>query len=165
MNIRAIPIAKTFAPAQVIRSEVEKAIEKERANIIRELGITSQTWSNKPRFTARIIGTPQRRIIQFYTDSQVWNWLDEGTDPHPIAARNAPRLRFYRTGFVSKTVPNRLNPRAGRRANRNFITPLVVQHPGTKARNWSALIMRRSQKRLKTDIPKAIQRGASRIKK
>lgn len=128
--------------------------KKEAKKLKQEFGGTVTRWKRKPQFT---ITLQEGGNFEVGTDNEIYKYVDEGTKPHVIRAKNAPYLSFFRTGFVSKTKANSLNTRAGRAANQNFRQPQMVKHPGTKPRNFTKLIRERSRKRYGNNVIKAIK--------
>ena len=47
---------------------------------------TTRTWKHKVKFETLVSLKPPGPTILIGTDDQVWNWLNEGTRPHPIFA-------------------------------------------------------------------------------
>ena len=133
---------------------VQKEAKKEAEKIQKEFGGTVRTWKKKPRFT---ITMQDGGSFEVGTDNAIYGYVDQGTKPHVIRAKNAPYLSFFRTGFVSKTKANNLNVRAGRTANKDFTQVKQVNHPGTEPRNFTKLIRNRSQKRYPVNVAKAIK--------
>lgn len=128
--------------------------KKEAKKLKQEFGGTVSRWKRKPQFT---ITLQEGGHFEIGTDNEIYKYVDEGTKPHVIRAKNAPYLSFYRTGFVSKTKANSLNTRAGRKANADFTKVKQVNHPGTEPRNFTKLIRERSRKRYGNNVIKAIK--------
>jgi hypothetical protein len=153
MRVR-VQVGKVVGVDPVKLAKVIQAEKRKEAKAVeREFKITVRTWKRQPTFTVE----EDDDGVAIGTDNEIYGYVDEGTRPHIITPKRAQFLSFYRTGFVSKTVPNRLNPRAGRSANRNPTRAKVVNHPGTQARNFTKLIAKKSEARLWRNIQKALQ--------
>lgn len=152
ITITSIQTSKLNLPSllEIVNKEARKEAEK----IQKEFGGTVKTWKKKPKFT---ITMQEGGSYEIGTDNPIYGFVDQGTKPHIIRAKNAPYLSFYRTGFVSKTKPNSLNNRAGRKATQDFTQVKQVNHPGTEPRNFTKLIRNRSQKRYPVNVAKAIK--------
>jgi hypothetical protein len=101
-----------------VRLNILNALRKEGRVVKRELEKTTATWKGaKPTFKIAI---------------GLWVWLDEGTKPHVIAAKNVPNL-IFRTDFKAKTKIKTFSSGPG-------------NHPGIEARGWSIEIVRLRRK-------------------
>ncbi len=89
------------------------------------------------------------------TDDQRWKWTDEGTPPHIITPKNGKVLVFG-AGGRPKTTPGRLTSGGGSKGGVVVIRPRV-NHPGTKPRNFTALIMKRWKRGVQPFIRSAIE--------
>ena len=69
-----------------------------------------------------------------YSPQPLGNFIKFGTRPHPIAARNAPALRFFwkKTGLYT-IVPKRGGFKTHRIGTTLYIGKGRVDHPGTQA--------------------------------
>ncbi len=82
-------------------------------------------------------------------------WLDEGTKPHIIQAKNAPFLVF-RTNFTPKTKVKSFSSSAGS-IKPPWRQTKKVKHPGIDAREWSMEIVKKRSK----PFSKALNKAAS----
>jgi hypothetical protein len=158
-SVQITPIGK-FTPLPDLASIIRKEISKEIKAVRREYQITVRTWKRKPDFEV----TETLEEAEVSTDNPIYGYVDKGTKPHVIRPKQAKTLRFNTAGFVSKTVAGRLTPRQGRTAKPPTAYPVEVHHPGTEARGFSALIAKRSQRRLTQAINKAIRLAVQRKK-
>lgn len=103
---------------------------------------TTRTWQRAPRFftrkTARGYGVEVDPLFPFA-------YVNQGTKPHIIEARNVLLLRFAGP-YHAKTKPNIIASYKGGRGN-IWVSKRRVQHPGIEARNFSEIILRRVQAR------------------
>lgn len=144
-----------------IRLEILNELRAEGRIIKREFEKTTATWEgSKPTFEIAIGLTRKDAIVLIgpggnIEGAQKWVWLDEGTKPHSITAKNEPNLVF-RTDFSPKTKVKTFSSGAG-----NIAPPWKaikkVQHRGIKAREWSKTIAKRRRKRFTRNILRAVQ--------
>lgn len=85
----------------------------------------------------------------------VWTMLDKGTRAHRIIARRAKRLRFG-VGGSPKTRPGFIGSTSGSKGS-GAVFVSAVNHPGTKARNWSKLIGAKYRAQLQKYIQRRIK--------
>lgn len=97
------------------------------------------TWDHQPTF--EIVEVADGVIVG--TDDPIFQYVDEGTDPHPIVAKPGKTLRF-RGGYSAKTTPGQLGSGGGG-ASGGVVYRQRVNHPGTQARNFTALVQRQMQ--------------------
>ena len=162
-------LVKTIKPKRLdtpaVKREIERVLKAEGDDIAREYRKTVKTWANKPGFEV-LTDTKGGDLIILVGptgDEAAVNhfvWTDLGTKPHVIRAKNAPRLFFGTGGVKAKTAPGVIGSSAGSRGGVPFTAPLVVNHPGTEARNFTKTIM--SSTRRKRIIQRLIE--ASKIK-
>jgi hypothetical protein len=75
-----------------------------------------------------------------------------------------PRLAFFRTGFRPKSKVGKIASYKGKMANRDFVMPKKVNHPGTEARKWDRIIRDKWKKQLPVLTMRAIQTEVRRIR-
>jgi hypothetical protein len=127
--------------ARRLPEALERGFDELAAESIGLYRKTTRTWKHQPRFY------PVRtaRGVTVNTDSQIYGWVDYGTKPHIIEARNAPMLIFrypYRAATKPRVIGS-INARYGKNWARKF----RVNHPGTKPRHFTDEITKRMQKR------------------
>lgn len=116
---------------------------------------TVKTWTNKPTLTP----TPTPRGWAVKVDPAFpYGWVDQGTPPHIIRARNAPMLRFQGP-YHAKTRVNVIASYKGGRG-RVWVSKRQVQHPGIEARNFRDIIMRRVQTRMAAHVRAELNRAS-----
>jgi hypothetical protein len=120
-----------------VLDDVATEMGKEAIRLLR--GVT-RTWRRKPTFDVLTEVRGGDIVLLVGTDSQVFHWVDKGTRPHVIRARNAPRLRFN-SAFVPKTTPGSLQSSAGK-SGPPVVFALQVMHPGTAPRKFSEKVMK-----------------------
>jgi hypothetical protein len=89
------------------------------------------------------------------TDDPVWKMVDEGTPSHVIIAKNGKALAFN-VGGRPKTTPGRITSGGGSKGGIVVIRPRV-NHPGTKPRRFTELIMKRWKRGVQPFIRAAIE--------
>ncbi len=114
-----------------------------------DFDVTTQTWRKRPTFT--IEEQPGERIIA--TDNEIYGYVNDGTRPHVIRAKNAPSLVF---GVPSspKTAVRVVGSTAGSRGN-TIVRVKQVNHPGTDAREFDQVIADKWE----TKLPQIVQRA------
>lgn len=166
MNIKLTAIVPDGPILPDVARILELELTKEGKTIQGEYQKTTRTWGRKPQFTTQIDRV--NYTVTVGTDSDVYKWVDEGTEPHVIVPVRAKALRFH-TGYRPKTMSGFIGSRGGGVVGGSpVIFRSRVQHPGTKARRFTEIIGRRSQRRLGRNIIKAIRaqvgkRGPGRI--
>jgi len=111
---------------------------------------TTRTWKHQPAFTV----DKTERGWKVDTIDQVYQWVDRGTRPHVISAKNAPFLLF-RWPYTAATKPRWLSSRQAA-TGKNWARKRSVNHPGTEARNFTDTIMRRIQTRAANKVRQAL---------
>lgn len=104
-----------------------------------------RTWNDKPGFVAQPVLSAKGigyKLVLAGTEAAKnhWRWTDEGTKAHKIRARFAPRLAFQ-VGYAAKTAPVAQFNVGNGTSSGAWRKPLEVDHPGTKAREFSATYM------------------------
>jgi hypothetical protein len=134
-----------------IRQNILKTLEAEGKAIADEFKKTTASWKGeKPKFEVLVdISGKDASILvgPTGTDKAVnkWVWLDEGTKPHKIRAKRKPNLVFQ-SGYSPKTKVGFFGSFPGGSFG-PFVSKFEVPHPGTKARGWSVLAIRKRKKR------------------
>jgi hypothetical protein len=108
---------------------------------------TTSGWDNKPVFRGTINkSTEFLRLLVKATgeNANIYAMIDiTGAKRHPITARQG-RLLKYRPGYSPATSPGRIQSRRKRRSG-PIVTARSIDHPGFKAREFSATIAKRYQ--------------------
>jgi hypothetical protein len=152
---------------QPIIDELKKELKAEGKFHQKELKKTVKGWRGaKPRFESLTdISVDSVVVLTGPTGTtkavNKWRWTDEGTKPHIIRARRAPRLRFQ-VGYVPSTTPKKFTSRRSRRFG-PVRRPVAVRHPGTKARGWTELLSKRRKRPFTKRMIRAMQKGSAKI--
>ena len=142
-----------------IRLNILNALREEGKIIAKEFEKTTRTWKGvKPKFEVLIgLTGKDATVIVGPTGSDKavlkWVWIDEGTRPHKIRAKNAPLLKF-RSGFSPKTLPNKIASFPSGSFG-SFVSKKEVNHPSTKPRNFTTIVVRRRRKPFIKSMTKA----------
>lgn len=118
-------------------------------------------WTHKPTFRAEVQNTPAFKTVRILPKGKyanIWVYVDQGTKPHKIRARNKPYLAFQ-TGYSARTAPiAKYNKGTGQRFGA-WVQKKEVNHPGTKARKFSKTFLDELTPPLHIRIQAAVKRG------
>jgi hypothetical protein len=141
-----------------ILKEIREAFTEEvKADVVADFDDVTSDWETDVTFDARVevqggnivIGIGPRR------NSRIWRYVDEGTRAHAIRAKRGKFLEF-RGGYSSRTAPGRAHVGTG-----HAYGPLTyrheVWHPGTKARDFTKIILRKWRPEIARVIRDAIK--------
>jgi hypothetical protein len=125
---------------------IQDQVDKYAPFAIKAADQVTSGWSGeRPKWTTNKKGTNQYMYVLNLVlanpeskGAKKWTWLDEGTGPHDIVAKNAPRLVFN-ARFSPGSRPGLL------RTYRSSSGPpkvfaVAVRHPGIKPRGWGVLL-------------------------
>lgn len=117
-----------------------KEMQKVGEDILKDYQSTVETWKKKPNFDFKSssVGRIPSLEVSVLTDDPIYGYVDKGTKRHIITPINAKRL-FFSVGGTAKTQPNIIGSSSGSKGNTPVVA-LVVNHRGTKARNFSVKI-------------------------
>lgn len=116
---------------------------------------TTRTWVHQPTFEAM---TTDRGWAVKVDPVNPYGWVDRGTPPHIIEAKNAINLVFAGP-YHAKTKPNVISSYQGGRG-KIWTAKKRVNHPGTEARNFTDIIMRRIQARAANAVREALNQAS-----
>lgn len=103
---------------------------------------TTQYFTHTVEHDHRVLTSPAQMEYVFSVQDPVWNMLNTGTPPHVIRATNARALAFRTGQRTPKTQPGTLLTNPGSAASGPLIFRTFVNHPGFRARQWSAILYR-----------------------
>jgi len=118
-------------------------------------------WAHKPGFRQQKYRNPNVYTIKIVPTGRyatIWYYVDRGTKPHEIAAKNVPMLKFQ-TGYNARTAPKAQFAQGTGTASGAWVTKAVVQHPGTEARNFTQTWIDELEPPFPDRIQAAIKRG------
>ena len=153
-----------------VRKEIANALIAEGKHDREIFNKTVQAWSGvQPSMAYRTKIEATRAWVWIGpqgSDEGIEKWvrLDEGTEPHPITPRRAPKLRFPFQGvgrsYNPKTRPGWLGSRSGAGQK---LGPIVsrdfVNHPGHEPRYWSITLLQQRIVPFAENIQAAVDRG------
>lgn len=155
-----MPVAvKAVKPSKLKNEAIYKAMEAEAklaANDLElEFMLTTATWKHDVKFEKLIQVGPASVEILVDTDDEIYRYVNEGTRAHRIEPKNATVLAFPSL-FRPKSEPGKQTSSTG------FIGgPTVfsrgVDHPGTKARRFDKVIMKRFNPKFKKRMEQAMK--------
>lgn len=96
-------------------------------------------WTHKPGFRQQKYKNPNVYTIKIVPTGRyaaIWYYVDRGTKPHEIAAKNVPLLKFQ-TGYNPRTAAPAKFAQGTGTASGAWVSAAVVQHPGTEARQFT----------------------------
>lgn len=141
MAIKLVPIkpkGKLFDIGRIERA-VRDAMAEAGEEAIALYEQCTSTWERQPVFEAVVVSDG----VIVGTDDPIFQYVDEGTAPHPILPKAGRVLRF-RGGYSAKTSPGQLGSGGGG-ASGGVVFTRRVNHPGTKARDFTALVQQQMQ--------------------
>jgi hypothetical protein len=158
------PIRPERLKVDAVRMELLNNMRKEGTAAKQELEKTVGGWKGeKPKFEVLIgLTRDDTTVVVGPTGSDEavnkWNWLNEGTKPHPIRAKRAKYLK-YRLGYNAGTRPGTLQSRGGYYVGSWWRRSRSVIHPGIEARGWTELVTQRRMPKFIKSTNEALRRG------
>lgn len=137
-----------ISPATVQRA-VDAGYAKLAALTVEGFERTTATWSKRPTFAVKIT----RKGFTVSTDSPIFGYVDEGTRPHRIMPKRPGGVLRFQSPFRAKTSPGSIGSGSGSTGG-DTVFSRGVNHPGTKARNFTETIQKRIDK-VKADVMQA----------
>ncbi len=143
---------KSITPKKIntakIKSDIIKVSEKQGIVVVNDYKKITKTWSgDKPTFPIKTTIKNDDLITSIIASggfgAQKMVWLDDGTKPHKIKAKNAPRL-IFQTGYKRKTKAKTIGSTSGGSFGPTAVA-LEVDHPGTEANEFSLTIANKVQ--------------------
>ncbi len=152
----------------IVRKEIEKTLDKEvKPTLVKSHEVIVKNWKHKPKFQAKKTIKPDVIAVTVFPtgeNKKIWRFVDKGTKPHVIKAKNAPNL-IFQTGYKPKTLASPARTVSG---GGKSIGPIVskkqVNHPGSKARKFTETIAKDIKPDFKRVIENAFRRSANKTK-
>jgi hypothetical protein len=116
-----------------LQSHLDKATKKILTHYKREVDIVIADWHSD--VNTQIVG---EKLEAHGEDWRTWFYVDKGTKPHMITAKNAPYLVIPYGKYIPKTKPIAKNlgtPYYGKPTE--YRKPYSVKHPGSKPRKFT----------------------------
>jgi len=129
---------------RIARDAISEALDNEvKPALIKSHELVVADWKNKPKFQTRKDIKPAKISMTVFPvgpNAKIYTFVDQGTEPHIIAAKNVPLLSFN-LGYKSKTLarPARTVSGGGTSSGPRVFAK-VVHHPGSEAREFSETI-------------------------
>lgn len=148
----------------IARKEIEQAIDKKiKPPLLKSHERIVANWKNKPDFQAKKVIRPDSIGVYVFPTGEnkmIWIYVDQGTRPHVILPKRAPRLRF-KTGYIPKTLARPARTVAGGgRATGDVVFAKRVNHPGSEGREFTKQIAKDIEPDFKNEIENAFRRTA-----
>jgi hypothetical protein len=157
--------------ARVMDQQVKPALVEAHERVVKDwdsdVGFAAKKFLRRDSITVYVYPTGE--------DKEVWGYVDLGTRPHKIRAKNAPRLafmmsvdaagKFVRGGYVPKTLAKPARTVLGGgyvKSPKALARPIEVDHPGSEGRGFTEQIAREMQPEIETAIENAFRRIARR---
>lgn len=140
-----------------IPGNVAKKLSKEA---LKNYQKTVATWEVKPEFQVMTEVSGSRASFLIGTDDPIYRYVDFGTRPHIIRARNAPYLVF-RVGGKPKTRPGILQSGPGRPGTR-WVRVKEVHHPGIRKRGFTEIIEKKIDNKLTDTVTAEVDKVLTR---
>jgi len=160
---------KGIKPRKIIAAKTKfrilKAMDRQADLVENAYKRITKTWTgDKPIFSIKDIDRGDNFIVAIIAiggfGAQKLVWLDGGTKPHKIKAKNAPKL-IFQTGYKRKTRAKIIGSTSG-----GSFGPTVaaqeVQHPGTEPGEFSLTIANKREPPYVKAISKAATTGVVR---
>lgn len=150
-----------------LRAELHGALEITARELKTDHENAVSDWKHKPRFLIRKVIKKDRLDYWVGADRRrkkealIWLWVDEGTRPHKIRAKNAPMLRFQ-TGYSARTAPVALAHVGDGQAHGDWRSKQEVNHPGTDAREFTVTFRRKTEPKFRKRVENALRRAVRR---
>lgn len=145
-----IPKELALDPKRMARA-IDNALDGAALAAKVDLQVPTQTWKNEHKANFIIVKQPGKRLVQ--TSDTPYIYVDQGTKPHVIRAKNAKVLAFQ-ANYQAKTSPRWIGSRAGGPSGPMVYTP-EVHHPGFEGRAFSETVAEKWQK----ELPIILQRS------
>lgn len=130
---------------RIVADEIRNALDK-----------ATDTWNHQPDFRIDVLADSVGQArLRVSTDDKPFIYVNEGTRPHRIAAKNGKALAFH-TGFSPKTSPGRLQSGTGYIGG-PMAFPKEVWHPGTEGRHFDKLAVEYAEKEGMARITKQLK--------
>jgi hypothetical protein len=166
MAVHFKTIKPTKMKEELFRREARNALKRVGRRLKADYEATTQTWERRPEFKVitRVRQTEDFVAVSVTTDSQVYAWVDKGTQPHLIFAgyytgKSDKKVLAFGAAFEPKTTPGIIGSTEGLVGGPTLFRA-YVQHPGTEARRFTEVIEEITRERFYDEIHEALRRAA-----
>lgn len=137
--------AKIVNLSKIARSELEAMMKDViQPALIQAHERVVQDWETDVAFTGTIVSESDRIVLTVGPTgdgADIYKFVDQGTRPHTITPKSAPRLAFQAGTYIPKTKPiGQIVSGGGQVQGGELVFAKQVNHPGTKARQFSETI-------------------------
>jgi hypothetical protein len=149
----------------IAKKAINEALDKDvKPALIKSHNLVVANWKHKPKFQTRKDIRPNKITMSVFPvgdNAEIYTFVDQGTRPHVIKAKNAPRLVFQ-TGYKPKTLARPARTVSGGGvATGPTVFAKQVQHPGSEAREFSETIA----EDIKPDFKRTIENTFKQVSK
>ena len=136
-------VTKVIKPSRLkqpaMRAALLAGMDKVGKKILADFEKTTATWDHKVKFEvlADLSGPGPYVIVD--TDDEIYGYVNNGTRPHLIFPKKPGGRLAFPSGYHDKTTPGVIGSHAGGSFGPTVFRP-YVEHPGTEARNFDAII-------------------------
>lgn len=156
LKIKALKPGK-LPSADEYLAAIEKATYKAAGLLLRDLEATVRTWDKKPTFDLTITRDGSDYSVTAGTDNEIYGYVDQGTEAHPIVPKRSKYLKFS-SGYRAKTRVGVIGSYNGGSFGSDVFSRGVL-HPGFPGRKFTEKI----QKRRQTTVAQEIGAGIAKI--
>lgn len=151
------------------------AARRELSDELTELGndqkqyfeeVTSD-WKRKPTFKVLTIITPTElgyAVIATGENSDIWRYVDEGTQPHIIRPKSPDKPLAFRGNYSARTAPVAKAHVGSGTSSGAWVKTFVVFHPGNDARLFAETYIADNTMERRRRIENALRRAIRRAK-
>lgn len=162
-------VIKQIKPARLkedaMRLALLNGMHKTRTEMLKDFEATTETWEHKVKFESAIseaLGGPSVNVV---TNDEIYNYVNNGTKPHPIFAGiftglSGKRALSFRNGkYKAKTKVRVIGSTPGGPTGTKIARP-YVQHPGSEGRHFDEEIQKKFEPRFKRLMEEAMKDAA-----
>ena len=134
-----------IVPSEIDLNEIDRELTKTFTNLVDEAEDQFKksyfNWEpqNQPTFITDS-EKGENWVVEYFTVDNPYVWLDDGTPPHKITAKNPSGFMSFTWPYKARTKPGVLGSGTSSFGN-NFAKQAEVNHPGVDARNFSELVV------------------------
>jgi len=146
-----------FKPTEVAKA-IAEALVFEAGKIKEDFDRTTETWTQRPRFSEPIVVRSGTSIqCQVFTNDPRWVVLDSGTGARAIFPRFPGRALSFQPGYKAKTRPRQLRSWPGGRFGDKVARAAVYGYKGIRAREFVATAQEKHQKSFPSEVELSIK--------
>lgn len=150
-----VKIPELVFDSALVRHAIQRTLEtKTGPDLSKEFKKTVEGWTNPPRFNPHIHHV-QKLSAEVSTESERYNFVNNGTAAHRITPKRAGGLLRFQPGYRAATRPGVIGSSRPSRFG-DHISSRGVLHPGVEARNFDEVIAEGYAETFVEDIQDAI---------